>query len=63
MRLSAEAPAKINRELRVGRLREDGYHEVLSRMVSIDLADRLVAETLRRGDRGRPWSEVAAGGT
>jgi 4-diphosphocytidyl-2-C-methyl-D-erythritol kinase len=45
MRLSAEAPAKINRELRVGRLRADGYHEVFSRMVSIDLADRLVAET------------------
>jgi 4-diphosphocytidyl-2-C-methyl-D-erythritol kinase len=44
MRLSAEAPAKINRELRVGRLRPDGYHEILSRMVSIDLADRLVAE-------------------
>lgn len=44
MRLSAEAPAKINRELRVGRLRPDGYHEVLSRMVSIDLADRLTAE-------------------
>jgi 4-diphosphocytidyl-2-C-methyl-D-erythritol kinase len=44
MRLSAEAPAKINRELRVGRIREDGYHEVFSRMVSIDLADRLSAE-------------------
>ncbi len=39
-----EAPAKINRELRVGRIREDGYHEILSRMVSIDLADRLTAE-------------------
>ena len=45
MRLTAEAPAKINRELRVGRIREDGFHEVLSRMVSIDLADRLTAET------------------
>ena len=45
MRLSAEAPAKINRELRVGRLRPDGYHEVLSRMVSIDMADRLAVET------------------
>ncbi|HYX21917.1 MAG TPA: 4-(cytidine 5'-diphospho)-2-C-methyl-D-erythritol kinase, partial [Thermoanaerobaculia bacterium] len=44
MRLAAEAPAKINRELRVGRLRPDGYHEILSRMVSIDLADRLTAE-------------------
>jgi 4-diphosphocytidyl-2-C-methyl-D-erythritol kinase len=45
MRLSAEAPAKINRELRVGKIRDDGYHEVFSRMVSIDLADRLTAET------------------
>ena len=44
MKLSAEAPAKINRELRVGRVREDGYHEVFSRMVSIDLADRLTVE-------------------
>ena len=45
MKLTAEAPAKINRELRVGRVREDGFHEVFSRMVSIDLADRLTAET------------------
>jgi 4-diphosphocytidyl-2-C-methyl-D-erythritol kinase len=44
MTLSVEAPAKINRELRVGRVRHDGYHEVFSRMISIDLADRLSAE-------------------
>ncbi len=44
MRLTVEAPAKVNRELRVGRIREDGFHEVFSRMVSIDLADRLAAE-------------------
>jgi 4-diphosphocytidyl-2-C-methyl-D-erythritol kinase len=42
--LAAEAPAKINRELRVGRIRPDGYHEVLSRMVSIDVADRLTVD-------------------
>ena len=42
--LTALAPAKINRELRVGRLRPDGYHEIRSRMVSIDLADRLTVE-------------------
>jgi 4-diphosphocytidyl-2-C-methyl-D-erythritol kinase len=41
MLLHAEAPGKINRELRVGALRPDGYHEVLSRIVSIDLADHL----------------------
>jgi 4-diphosphocytidyl-2-C-methyl-D-erythritol kinase len=44
MTLAALAPAKINRELRVGRRGPDGYHEVFSRMVSIDLADRLLVE-------------------
>lgn len=44
MSLTAEAPAKINRELRVGRIRPDGYHEVFSRIVSIDLGDRITAE-------------------
>jgi 4-diphosphocytidyl-2-C-methyl-D-erythritol kinase len=43
VRLAASAPCKINRELRVGRLRPDGYHEVLSRMATIDLADTLTA--------------------
>jgi 4-diphosphocytidyl-2-C-methyl-D-erythritol kinase len=36
-----EAPAKINRELRVGGRRPDGYHEIRSRIVSIDLADSI----------------------
>lgn len=41
-----EAPAKVNRELRVGPLRPDGFHEVRSRIVSIDLADRIeIAES------------------
>ncbi|HEY7369073.1 MAG TPA: 4-(cytidine 5'-diphospho)-2-C-methyl-D-erythritol kinase [Thermoanaerobaculia bacterium] len=44
MRLAVEAPAKVNRELRIGARRPDGYHEIRSRMVSIDLADRLEAE-------------------
>lgn len=39
--LAAQAPAKINRELRVGSLRPDGFHEIRSRLVSIDLADRI----------------------
>lgn len=42
--LRAEAPAKINRELRVGGRRPDGYHELLSRFVSIELSDVLEAE-------------------
>jgi 4-diphosphocytidyl-2-C-methyl-D-erythritol kinase len=45
MKWTALAPAKINRELRVGGIRPDGYHEIRSRMVSIDLADRLTAES------------------
>lgn len=44
MSLSCLAPAKVNRELRVGALRPDGFHEVHSRMVAIDLADLLTAE-------------------
>jgi len=42
--LRADAPAKINRELRVGPRRDDGYHPILSRFTSIDLADTLIAE-------------------
>jgi len=41
--LSARAPAKINRELRVGPRRGDGYHDIRSRFVTIDLADSLEA--------------------
>jgi 4-diphosphocytidyl-2-C-methyl-D-erythritol kinase len=44
MTLACLASAKINRELRVGALRPDGYHAIRSRMVSIDLSDRLTAE-------------------
>lgn len=44
MILRAEAPAKINRELRVGRVRPDGFHEIRSRFCSIDFCDRLEVE-------------------
>jgi 4-diphosphocytidyl-2-C-methyl-D-erythritol kinase len=44
MVLSAEAPAKINRELRVGPRRPDGFHEIRSRLTSIDFSDRLEVE-------------------
>jgi 4-diphosphocytidyl-2-C-methyl-D-erythritol kinase len=44
MILDAEAPAKINRELRVGARRADGFHEIRSRFCTIDLADRLEVE-------------------
>ncbi len=42
--LCAQAPAKVNRELRVGPRRPDGFHEILSRVVSIDLADSIEVE-------------------
>jgi 4-diphosphocytidyl-2-C-methyl-D-erythritol kinase len=48
MTLTCLAPAKVNRELRVGTLRPDGYHAMRSRMVSIDLADRLTAGPAER---------------
>jgi 4-diphosphocytidyl-2-C-methyl-D-erythritol kinase len=50
MNLRAQAPAKINRELRVGGRRPDGYHAIFSRLASIDLADTIevtAAEDLR----------------
>jgi 4-diphosphocytidyl-2-C-methyl-D-erythritol kinase len=45
VKLRADAPAKINRELRVGRVRSDGFHEIRSRIVAIDLADSIEVET------------------
>lgn len=45
MRLRAQAPAKINRELRVGRIRPDGFHEIRSLLVAIDLADSIEVES------------------
>src|SRR6185295_852602 len=45
VKLRADAPAKINRELKVGRIRPDGFHEIRSRLVAIDLADSIEVET------------------
>jgi 4-diphosphocytidyl-2-C-methyl-D-erythritol kinase len=39
--VSGDAPAKVNRELRVGDLRPDGYHEIRARLVAIDLCDSI----------------------
>jgi len=44
MVLRVQAPAKINRELRVGSRAPDGYHPILSRFTSIELSDELEAE-------------------
>jgi len=45
------APAKVNLVLRVGPLRADGYHELATLMVPLDLADRIEVR-LARGRRG-----------
>ena len=61
--LTVEAPAKINRELRIGAVRSDGFHEIFSRFVSIDLADRLMVEpsparfAFTCDDASIPWDE------
>ena len=47
--LRARAPAKVNLVLRVGPLRGDGYHDLATLMVPLDLADEVVVEV----DRGR----------
>ncbi len=58
MKLRADAPAKINRELSVGAPRSDGFHEIRSRIVAIDLADSIEVEdgtdSLRLSSTGLP---------
>jgi 4-diphosphocytidyl-2-C-methyl-D-erythritol kinase len=41
-----EAPAKVNLSLRVLRRREDGFHEIATRIAPLALADRLTVEPL-----------------
>ncbi|HTO89327.1 MAG TPA: 4-(cytidine 5'-diphospho)-2-C-methyl-D-erythritol kinase [Thermoanaerobaculia bacterium] len=48
--LRGEAPAKINRELRVGPRRADGFHEIRSRLVTIDLSDEIEVQSAARLD-------------
>src|SRR5438093_12162386 len=42
--LAARAPAKVNLCLHVGRVREDGLHEICSLFQSVTLADELLME-------------------
>lgn len=50
MRLVTLAPAKVNLVLRVGPPRPDGYHDILSLLVPLDLADTVeVTVHARRG--------------
>ncbi|HET7754134.1 MAG TPA: 4-(cytidine 5'-diphospho)-2-C-methyl-D-erythritol kinase [Anaeromyxobacteraceae bacterium] len=41
MRLATRAPAKVNLVLKVGPVRPDGFHDIASLMVPLDLADRV----------------------
>ncbi|HTP28496.1 MAG TPA: 4-diphosphocytidyl-2C-methyl-D-erythritol kinase, partial [Anaeromyxobacteraceae bacterium] len=49
--LRARAPAKVNLVLRVGSLRSDGYHDLETLLVPLDLADD-VEIRVARGRRG-----------
>ena len=49
--LRARAPAKVNLVLRVGPPRPDGYHDLQTLMVPLDLADEIVVRVVR-GRRG-----------
>lgn len=49
MRLQTRAPAKVNLVLAVGPLRPDGFHDIVSLMVPLDLSDRVTVEI--RSDR------------
>ncbi len=46
MRLTIDAPAKINLHLDIGDLRSDGYHDLTSLFVMVGLRDRLELELL-----------------
>ncbi|HEY6005403.1 MAG TPA: 4-(cytidine 5'-diphospho)-2-C-methyl-D-erythritol kinase [Anaeromyxobacter sp.] len=48
MRLVVLAPAKVNLVLRVGPRRADGYHEILSLLVPLDLADTVEVNVAAR---------------
>lgn len=50
--LTLEAPAKINLTLHVLRRREDGFHEIVTRMAPLALADRISLERMQ-GPAGR----------
>ena len=51
IRLRARAPAKVNLVLRVGPARVDGYHDIQSLFVPLDLADEVLVAV---GDRPGP---------
>ncbi len=66
MRLETKAPAKVNLSLLIGPVRADGYHELFSVFVPIDVFDGLEFELVARRSREgrgvlRVECEVASG--
>ena len=57
LRLLAPAPAKVNLVLRVGPLRPDGYHEIETLLVPLELADD-VEVRVHLGRQGEVWCAV-----
>ena len=49
MKIELQAPAKVNLSLHVTGRREDGYHELVTRMQKLDYCDRLVLELTDSG--------------
>ena len=47
--VTVDAPAKVNLALQVGPLRPDGYHDVTTVMLTVGLADTLVAASGEKG--------------
>lgn len=59
--LAIRAPAKLNLGLRVVGRRADGYHELATIFVAVDLADLLVASNGGSGGLARARGERRAG--
>jgi 4-diphosphocytidyl-2-C-methyl-D-erythritol kinase len=46
-----KAPAKINLHLQVGKTRQDGFHDIKSLFVMVDLYDQIIISSLKIGNR------------
>jgi len=46
-----KAPAKINLHLQVGKIRQDGFHDIKSLFVMVDLYDQISMSSLKTGNR------------
>lgn len=50
-RLILKVPAKLNLHLQVGETRPDGFHEIKSLFVMVDLYDQIIISSLKIGNR------------